>query len=510
MSDLGDLGDAVRARIERLEADHVPARIWERDHTVWRPDPVEISDRLGWLTVHREMAGRTEELRAFARRCAADGMRWAVLCGMGGSSLAPEVFRESFGAGLLDLIVLDTTHPDQIISVEEAIDLRRTLFVISSKSGTTIETRAQLEHLWERVPDGTRFVAITDPGTELGELASERGFRRTFENPPDIGGRYSALSYFGLVPAALVGADLDALLEGAARSAAACGPEVPAEENPAVVLGAWMGEAARLGRDKLTMAFHGRVASLGAWVEQLVAESTGKDGTGVVPVEGEPLGPPSMYGSDRLFVTGEDGASDAIVGWLGRSGHPIVRSSVREPAELGGAMFVWELATAIAGHVLDVHPFDQPDVQAAKDATARALGSGARSEVDPGDLTEVAGAVAPGDYVALQAFVPRGEPTTSRLQAVRRAIRDGRKVATTLGFGPRFLHSTGQLHKGGPDSAVCIQVVDEPRGDLDVPGRDFTFARLLAAQAAGDLEALRDRGRRVARVRPDELEGFAW
>lgn len=509
---MSDLGEAVRARLEGLAADRVLERIWARDHTVWRPEPDEIPDRLGWLTVHREMAARTKELRAFARGCVADGLRWAVLCGMGGSSLAPEVFRESFGVleGSLDLIVLDTTHPDAILSVEEAIDLERTLFLIASKSGTTIETRSHLEHFWRRAPDGARFAAITDPGTPLAEIGAERGFRRVFENPPDLGGRYSALSYVGLVPAALVGADLEALLAGAEAAAVACGPEVPAGENAAAVLGAWMGEGVLAGRDKLTMAFHGAVAGLARWVEQLVAESTGKDGTGVIPVEGEALGPPSVYGADRLFVAAEDGEQAPIVRWLERAGHPVVRSTVHEPAELGGAMFRWELATAVAGHVLGVHPFDQPDVQAAKDATARALASGGPPEIERGDLAEVADGIDPGDYVAIQAFVPQELSRVARLQAVRHRIRDHRRVATTLGFGPRFLHSTGQLHKGGPGSVVCVQVVDEPAADLDVPGHGYSFGALLAAQAAGDLEALRDRGRRAVRVSLDELEAFRW
>lgn len=509
---MNELDDAIRARLDALEATRIPARIWARDHTVWRPDPAEISDRLGWLTVHEEMAARTRELRSFATDCASDGLRWAVLCGMGGSSLAPEVFGESFGRldGSLGLVVLDTTHPDQIAALGQTIDLGRALFVIASKSGTTIETRSHLEHFWHGAPDGARYVAITDPGTPLAELAIERGFRRVFENPPDIGGRYSALSYFGLVPAALIGADLDALLDGAGRAASACGPDVTADGNPAVRLGAAMGEGVLAGRDKLTMAFAGPVASLGRWVEQLVAESTGKDGTGVVPVDGEALGPPTLYGPDRLFVAVENGARGSILEWLERAGHPVLRSSLREPAELGAAMFRWELATAVAGHVLGVHPFDQPDVQAAKDATTRVLGATAPPEVDPGVLEEAASALGPGDYVALQAFLPRDDARVSRLQAIRQRIRDRRRVATTLGFGPGFLHSTGQLHKGGPGSVVCIQVVDEPATDLPVPGEAFSFGELLAAQAAGDLEALRERGRRAVRVPLDELEAFPW
>lgn len=509
---MNDLIDAVRTRIERLSADDVPARVWRGDHTLWRPDPAEISDRLGWLTVHEDMAGHAAELREFSASCAADGLRWAVLCGMGGSSLAPEVFRESFEPGdpLRDLVVLDTTHPDQILAVERSLDLERTLFVIASKSGTTIETRAHLEHFWSRTADGSRFVAITDPGTPLAQLARDRGFRRVFENRPDIGGRYSALSYVGLVPAALIGVDLDAQLRSAGRAASHCGPDVPAGENPAAVLGAWIGEAALRDRDKLTMAFHPAVATLARWVEQLVAESTGKEGTGIVPIEGEALGPPTLYGSDRLFVASADGPQAAIVDWLERAGHPVIRSPVREPVELGGAMFRWEFATAVAGLILGIHPFDQPDVQAAKDATIRVLASGAVPDVDRGDLGEVAGSIGPGDYVALQAYLPRGDATASRLQAVRQTIRDHRRVATTVGFGPRFLHSTGQLHKGGPGSAVCIQVTDEPAEDIEVPGQAYSFGTLLAAQAAGDLEALHQRRRRAVRVSLAELEAFTW
>ncbi|HZD17046.1 MAG TPA: glucose-6-phosphate isomerase [Actinomycetota bacterium] len=509
---MSDLDEVVRARVEALEADRILPRIWDQDHTVWRPDPGEISDRLGWLHVHEEMTPRIEELRTFAQGCVADGLRWAVLCGMGGSSLAPEVFRESFGApdDALDLVVLDTTHPDQILALEEAVDLDRSLFVIASKSGTTVETRSHLEHFWARRPDGARFVAITDPGTPLSGIAAERRFRRGFENPPDIGGRYSALSYFGLVPAALIGADLGALLDGAGSVAAACGPEVPAADNPAAVLGGWLGVATLAGRDKLTMAFHGSVATLASWVEQLIAESTGKEGTGIVPIEGEALGPPTIYGSDRLFVGAGSGEQRTILAWLERSGHPVFWSPVREPSELGGAMFRWELATAVVGHILGIQPFDQPDVQAAKDATDRVLTGGIRAAVEAGDLGDVVSGLEPGDYVAIQAFVPRDDATAVRLRSVRHRIRDRRRMATTVGFGPRFLHSTGQLHKGGPPTAVCLQVVEEPEADVRIPGQAYSFGDLLAAQADGDLQALRDRGRRVARVSMAELETFPW
>ena len=507
---MSDLRAAAESRIATLSATGVPGRIWERDHTLWGPEPNEIADRLGWLTVHDEMRGRAGELADFARGCASDGLRWAVLAGMGGSSLAPEVFAASFGAGkgLLELVVLDTTHPDQILFTLRSLDLRETLFVIASKSGTTAETRSHFQYFWEQVPDGSRYVAITDPGTPLAALAEERGFRRAFLNPPDIGGRYSALSFFGLVPAALAGVDLEPLLSGANEMAEAC--KAPAGENPGAQLGAWMGEGATLGRDKLTFAMPEKVASFGWWIEQLVAESTGKRGTGIVPVEGEALGPPGVYGDDRLLVTLGRAGDGPIVGWLERSGTPVLRLPLDHVVDLGAEMFRWEFATAVAGAVLHVNPFDQPDVQSAKDATNRVLSSGSVPEVEPGDLGELIGSVRPGDYVAIQAYVPRNAQDAARLHAVRQRIRDELRVATTVGFGPRFLHSTGQLHKGGPNTVACIQVVDPPAEDLAIPGEAFTFGTLLAAQAAGDLEALRARGRRAVRVSLEALEAAKW
>ncbi len=492
------LAPDVGARLAAFERDRLVARIWSKDHTVWGPEPTEISDRLGWLAIAHAMRDRVEELRAFARRCADDGLRSALLAGMGGSSLAPEVFRRTFGVatGMLDLVVLDTTHPDQIAAVEGGVDLDRTLFVVSSKSGTTIETDSHLRYFWDRVPDASRFVAITDAGTPLEALARERGFRAVFANPADIGGRYSALSYFGLVPAALVGAPLERLLEGAERMAAACGPGVPIDENPGVALGAWVGEAARSGRDKLTLVLPEAIGSLAAWLEQLLAESTGKRGTGIVPVADEPLGGPDAYGEDRLFVAVGDAGGGPLLA-LEEVGHPVIRLPEAGPEDLGREMFRWEFATAVAGAVLGINPFDQPDVQSAKEATARALQREPRVRAE--DRVAI-GELAPPDYVAIQAYVPRDAAHEARLQAARTRIRDRTRAATTLGFGPRFLHSTGQLHKGGPGTVVAIQVVEPPRTDLAIPGRPFTFARLLAAQADGDLAALRAHGRRVVRV----------
>jgi transaldolase / glucose-6-phosphate isomerase len=504
---LDDLEKPVAARVRRLGDEDVLRRIWARDHTVWRDDPAEIADRLGWLDA--PSGADLEGLRRFADEVASEGLTHAVLLGMGGSSLAPEVFRRVCGVavGSLDLGVLDTTHPDAIAALEAEIPLDRTLFVVSSKSGTTIETRSHMAYFLDRLGEGSRFVAITDPGTPLEEAAREAGFRRVFAAPPDVGGRYSALTAFGLVPAALIGVDLDAILDSSRDAASACGPEVPPARNPAAVLGAALGEAALAGRDKLTLGVFHRpdvpggqhhLEPLGAWVEQLVAESTGKDGTGILPVDGERFGSEDVYGDDRLFVTLDE--PPTLEPWLALE--------VGSPDRLGRAFFVWELATAVAGQVLGIQPFDQPDVQAAKDRTGELLEKGKLPEEPPGDLDGLLSSVGPGDYVALQAFAAPTDRTWGILEEARMRIRDRLRVATTLGFGPRYLHSTGQLHKGGPDTGVFLQVLEEPVHDIPIPGRPFTFGTLLRAQAAGDLAALRDRGRRVARVRLEDIESW--
>jgi transaldolase/glucose-6-phosphate isomerase len=501
------MAEAVERRLEQFEREEVAKRIWSKDHTVWRPDPREITDRLGWLTVHDTMRRQIPDLTAFAEQCASDGLRTAVLAGMGGSSLAPEVFRETFGVadGALDLIVLDTTHPDQIQAVEDQIDLDTTLFVIASKSGGTTETLSHFAYFWEKIPDGSHFVCITDPGTSLQKLAEDHGFRRVFQNQPDIGGRYSALSHFGLVNAALVGVDLEGLLAGAHDMSQACGPDVPAAKNPGMALGAAMGEAALDGRDKLTLVLPEAVYALGYWVEQLIAESTGKEGRGILPVQGEDLGPPQVYGQDRLFVaTGAENA--AALDTLVEAGNPEVRISFEDVVGLAGEMFRWEFATAVAGAVIGIQPFDQPNVQSAKDATKRILAEGEIPKVDPGDLDKLLAAAEPGRYLSIHAYIPRNEENVRRLHGIRMGLRDRLKIATTVGFGPRFLHSTGQLHKGGPNTGLFVQVVDGPKTDLPIPGQSYSFGHLIAAQAAGDLMALRERDRMVARVPLAELE----
>ncbi|HEU5002058.1 MAG TPA: glucose-6-phosphate isomerase [Actinomycetota bacterium] len=508
---LGPLAEAVQHRLDRMDAEQVTARIWRYDHTVWKPDPTEIANRLGWLTLPTAMRGQVGELQAFARQAAADGFTHALLLGMGGSSLAPEMFARTFGsaAGALDLTVLDTTHPAAIRAVEDALDLSATLFIVASKSGGTLETRSQMEHFWARLGAtptiGDRFVAITDPGTSLDQLATDRGFRAVFRNPTDLGGRYSALSLFGLVPAALIGADLEALLGSAGAMAGELAGDRAAAENPGAWLGAVMGEAARAGRDKLTFVLPAAIDTFGDWVEQLVAESTGKEGKGIVPVPGETLGDPSVYGSDRLFVAlGDHPALEP----LQAAGHPVVRLEAGSPERLGAEILRFEFATAVAGYVLGINAFDQPNVEEAKQATRDILAAGgaaAAGQVDPGSVAKE-GQTGPGDYLGIQAYLQRTPERAAGLQATRLALRDQRHVATTVGFGPRFLHSTGQLHKGGPDTGVFLQVVEDTHAvDLPIPGQPYSFGDLIAAQALGDLQALRARGRRVVRLSPDEL-----
>lgn len=491
---LGPLAANVNRALEEMEAGNVAQRIWERDFTVWKPIPTEISDRLGWLDLPVSMRDAVESLEAFAADTA--GFERIVLLGMGGSSLAPEVLSRTFGGR--PLVALDSTHPEQIAAVEAAGELRKTLFLVASKSGTTVETLSQFAYFYEKVKDGSQFVAITDPGSELESLANESGFRRTFLNPPTIGGRYSALSYFGLVPAALIAVDVGALLDSAERMADAC-TNVSAGDNPGLVLGATMGAAALAGRDKLTVFTAQQISSFGTWLEQLVAESTGKEDTGIVPIEGEPPATDTVYGDDRLFAA--IGTTTAL--------EPAVTMPFESELDLGAEFFRWEFATAVAGHVLGIQPFDQPNVQEAKDATNRLLASGTLPQFDSGNLQTLLASVKPGDYIGLQAYLPRTAANETRLQAVRLRLRDRYRVAATVGFGPRFLHSTGQLHKGGPNTGAFIQIVDEPSFDLAIPGREYTFRRLLDAQSAGDLEALRSHGRRVVRVRLDDLEEVA-
>ena len=498
--DAGPLTKQLQHALNEMARDRVIERIWQGDYELWSDDPTEITEpnRLGWLDVAETMRGETSALRRFAIDVAGDGYRKAVLFGMGGSSLAPEVLQRTLGTrpGLLELEVMDSTHPDAVLDLAARLDLQRTLFIVASKSGSTIETLTHFEYFWSLVPDGRHFVAITDEGSVLQKLAEERAFRQVFLNRPDIGGRYSALSYFGMVPAALIGANLDELLSQASAMAAQCRNENVAE-NPGALLGALIGEAALAGRDKLTLLLPHGLESLGDWVEQLLAESTGKQGKGVLPVVGEPPGPAGTYGADRLFVA--VGEFSDLAGFEA-AGHPVVKLPLTGKQQLGAEFFRWEFATAVAGERLRINPFDQPNVQSAKDATSRILASGNTEAEATLSISDVLATVKPGDYIAVLAYLPRNAAIEADVQALRLDLRDRYLVATTLGFGPRYLHSTGQLHKGGPNSGVFILLTDEPMRDAEVPSRPYTFGGLHRAQALGDLQSLVSMGRRVAHV----------
>lgn len=542
-----------RAAVERYVADlaarRFGERLWGRDATLWKDDAAHraiIENALGWLSVPAELRDEVAPLAEFADEVRADEVHHVVLLGMGGSSLAPETLFEVFGnrEGYPDLRVLDCTDPDAVLAVERDLDLHESLFVVASKSGGTTETasfHSYFHRLLERQCGdhaGRHFVAITDEHTPLASEAVSQGFRAAFLNPADIGGRYSALSFFGMLPAALIGLDLSRLLDDALAVAAACGPEVPCEENPAAVLGACIGGLAREGRDKLTLLAPGPLAPFGAWVEQLLAESTGKEGTGVLPVDLEPIGGPADYGDDRLFVYlrldddegPETESLDAAVEALVAAGSPVVTVSLPDRWALGGQFLLWEIATAAAGALLGIDPFDQPNVQESKDNTRRLLElynetgelPGVRREpaaggrpADEAPLQVVAAdgqervaealaalltTVRAGDYVCLQAWLAPSAGVWAALDAGRRALRDGLRVATTAGYGPRFLHSTGQYHKGGPDTGIFLQLISRAAGDARIPGQLYPFSVLKQAQADGDLESLRAHGRRVLRV----------
>ena len=509
----------VEAALADLQQRDVMGRLWRRDHTVWKPGPQEITNRLGWLTVADTMDERVPALAAFAEGVKNAGLRHVVLLGMGGSSLGPEVLRQAFGSagGYPGLIVLDSTVPAWVRAVTKAIDPAATLFLVSSKSGGTVEPNALYRHFRDLVEQavgkekaGQSFVAITDPGTSLERLAQQDGFRRVFLNPPDIGGRYSVLSYFGLVPAALMGIDLTTLLDRADRMREGCASFVDAHDNPGAWLGAAMGTLALKGRDKLTLVTSPSIGGFGLWAEQLIAESTGKEGRGIVPIAGEPLVASESYGDDRLFVylrvEGDDNAEiDAAISGIESSGQSVVRLALRDRYDLGAEFYRWEFATAVSGATLGIHPFDQPNVQAAKDMTESILEQYRRSGQLPhveatASLEGLLSEARPGDYLGIMAYVRQTPETDGALADLRRKVAERYRIATTLGYGPRFLHSTGQLHKGGPDTGLFLQVTASHGQDLPIPGEPYTFSVLADAQALGDLRALQSQGRRVART----------
>ncbi len=523
--------DAVQAAMRDLASRKAPERLWAGDPTLFTADPAHdksIRNRLGWLRAPESMRGKVAEIEAFVAEVRAAGFTRVVLLGMGGSSLCPEVLAHTFRGQDwgLSLDVLDNTDPAAVRAVERGGDLKTTLFVVASKSGGTIEIQAFEHYFWDRVLSlhggdaaraGAQFVAITDPVTRLGQMADEKHYRRTFVNAADIGGRYSALSYFGLVPAALLGADLAGLVDTGATMAAGSSGILPVGEIAGMELGAILGTLVARGRDKMTLVCDPELETLGSWIEQLVAESTGKEGKGIVPVDLEPLGSPDIYGPDRLFVriSFGDGTGDqrlnADVAALERAGFPVVRLRMPRRQDLGREFFRWELATAIASSVMGVNPFDEPNVTEAKLATTALLAV----QQQQGKLPDPEGVVTPadadairrhvlgagaGDYVAICPYFVRTAARDRLLTQLRVLARQKTRAATTLGYGPRFLHSTGQLHKGGANNGVFLQLTADVDADLAIPGQPYTFGALRDAQALGDLQVLRRRGRRAIRV----------
>jgi len=551
---LGGCESRVARTLDALSRQAFSTRLWRKDPSLWRQGPEGdkvISNRLGWLNVVETMHERMGEILQFAEEVKRAGFTHAVLMGMGGSSLSPEVSRLTFGVkqGWPDLMVLDSTVPAAVLEIDRKIDPARTLFIVSTKSGATVETLSAYRYFYEKAEAGKpgrageNFVAITDPGAPLEEEARDRRFRRLFLNFPDIGGRYSALSYFGLAPAAVIGVDIKRLLDRAAIMAESCSAHVPLTENPGVALGTAIAELAMLGRDKLTLILSPEISSFGSWVEQLTAESTGKLGRGIVPIDGEFVAEPERYGDDRLFVYlrldgSRDRGLDAKVRALEEAGHPVIRIGLDDIYDLGKEYFRWEIATAVASALLGVNAFDEPNVKESKDNTGRLLSefqekgrlpeetpileeagiklycdpktkavldrirsSGGRAESSIRSyLAAHLGLFQPGNYFALMAFVQSTPAVGCIFQCMRGCLRDAFNAATTLGYGPRFLHSTGQLHKGGPNSGIFIQFTADDPEDVPIPGETYGFSTLKQAQALGDAIALREKGRPLIRL----------
>lgn len=521
-ADLGQYAPAVEAAVREIEAGDIVRRIWAKDHTVWSPDPTEITDRLGWLWAPERMWRRLSDLERLAEEIRGEGYRHIVLAGMGGSSVGSEVLRrlQGSGEGYPQLLVLDSTFPEWIDGLVREIDPGKTLFVISSKSGSTLET-ACFHRFFRKLAEDSgaspqdNFVAITSPGTPLDRLARDEGFREVIYNPEDVGSRYSGLAPLGLAPATLAGMEVARIIDRAASMADMCNPETRLAENPGAWLGVVMAVMVAHGRDKLTLVTSPALESFGLWVEQILAESTGKDGKGIVPVRGEPPLPPGQYGPDRFFVFMEmvddhDSSLHATMKAVKESGHPWVSIAVDSVHQVGAEFFRWQFATATAGAVMEVHPFDQPNVQLAKDMTNsvleeyRASGSLPEREVGisvPGLLSHAER----GSYVAVMVYACQTTQMDEALATLRRRITERYGAPVTLGYGPRILHSTGQMHKGGPDEGLFIQITCDSRTDLEIPGEDYSFGTLVEAEARADLLALRAIDRRVAHVHLGEL-----
>ena len=540
------LAASVKTAVAEWQSSGKMQRLWARDASFWTG--TDEASWLGWLDIVEEEIAHPIELRNLAKEVWSAGFKDALLLGMGGSSLCPEVLRKTFGkiAGYPDLHVLDSTDPAQVKTFENKIDIARTLFIVSSKSGSTLEPNIFKQYFFERTKEavgadkaGSHFMAITDPGSKMQQVAEGDRFRHVFFGKPSIGGRYSALSNFGMAPAAVIGIDTKKFLDRAQEMVGACGPSAAVEQNPGAVLGIILGTAAKAGHDKVTIITSPDISDLGAWLEQLLAESTGKVGKGIIPVDREELGAPEVYGNDRVFAYvhtehATDAASETKLAALEKAGHPVVRISMADIYDLGAEFFRWEIATAVAGSIIGINAFNQPDVEASKIATktlttqfektgslppekpvleekgiklftdeknAASLATAAGSDKSlSGYLKAHLSRLAAGDYFAVLGFIQMDDAHEKSLQTIRHAVRDKKHVATCLGFGPRFLHSTGQAYKGGPNSGVFLQVTCDDAVELPVPGQKYTFGVVKAAQARGDFEVLAERGRRALRV----------
>ncbi len=536
------LAGAVTASLDDWKKNNKVARLWQKDASLWTG--TDESNWLGWLTITAEQMAHVDALKQIAEDVKQARFKHALLLGMGGSSLCPEVLRMTFGKikGFPELHVLDSTDPAQIKAIEAKVDLKSAICIVSSKSGGTLEPNIYKQYFFERVKakvgekeTGNRFIAITDPGSKMQQVAESDRFRKIFMGVPSIGGRYSAISNFGMVPAAVMGLDIAKFLKNTGEMVKACGASSAADSNPGVILGTILGVAANHGRDKITIITSPGIFDLGAWLEQLIAESTGKIGKGIIPVDRERLARPSAYGDDRLFVylrlaVKPDRAQDSAVAALQKAGHPVVRITLPNTYNLGQEFFRWEIATAVAGSIIGINAFNQPDVEASKIETKKLTSEyestgklppespffeaeGLKFYADAKNVAALQGAatlrdlvkshldrINAGDYFGVLGYIPMNDENESALQAIRHNVRDAKKVATVLGFGPRFLHSTGQAYKGGPDTGVFLQITCDDKVDFPVPGQKYTFGVVKSAQARGDFAVLAERGRRAVRV----------
>jgi transaldolase / glucose-6-phosphate isomerase len=536
------LDAAVNASLDDWKRNNKVARLWQKDAALWTN--TDEGNWLGWLTITEEQLASLATLKQFAAEVKKAKFKHVLLLGMGGSSLCPEVLRMTFGkiAGFPELHVLDSTDPVQIKALEKKLDLKKTLLIVSSKSGSTLEPNIFKQYFFERVKKavgeklvGSRFIAVTDPGSKMQQVAEADKFWKIFAGVPSIGGRYSALSNFGMVPAAAMGLDVAKLLKNTQEMVKACGAGTAADKNPGVLLGTILGVAASHGRDKITIITSPGIFDLGAWLEQLIAESTGKIGKGIIPVDREKLARPETYGNDRVFayltLAGKTNkAQESVVAALEKAGQPVIRITLSNTYTLGQEFFRWEIATAVAGSIIGINAFNQPDVEASKIETRKLTGeyestgslpaespffaakegklfanpknaavlSGGKSQGEV--LRAHLSRLGTGDYFAVLGYIPMNAENEAALQTIRTAVRDSKKVATCLGFGPRFLHSTGQAYKGGPNSGVFLQITCDDAADLPVPGQKYTFGIVKAAQARGDFAVLAERGRRALRV----------